>query len=94
MRREQFRTPEEEVTAEFERVCRLFRLALGEPPDRVLFDALMADASERGLNWVQGLEYVVEHRRGMLAGTFPAERAKSVSSCVDTGWSEGLRRAG
>jgi hypothetical protein len=62
MRREQYKTPDEDVVAEFERVCRLFRLALGEPSDRVLFDALMAEANERGLNWVQGLEYVIEQR--------------------------------
>lgn len=62
MRREQYKTPDEDVVAEFERVCQLFRLALGEPSDRVLFDALMAEASERGLNWVQGLEYVIEQR--------------------------------
>ena len=94
MRREQFKTPEEDVTAEFERVCRLFRLALGEPSDRVLFDALMAEASEQGMNWVQGLEYVVEHRREMQTGSFVAERPKAMSAGAGPHWDEGLQRAG
>ncbi len=94
MRREQFKTPEEDVTAEFERVCRMFRLALGEPSDRVMFDALMAEASERGMNWVQGLEYVVEHRREMRAGEAVGDRAKGMGTFVEASWSEGLRRAG
>ncbi len=63
MAREQYRTPDEDVAVEFERVSQLFRLALGKPSDRVLFDSLMAEASERGLNWVQGLEFVIEKRR-------------------------------
>ena len=62
MGREQFRTPDEDVAAEFDRVCQLFRLALGKPSDRVLFDSLMVEANERGLNWVQGLEYVIQRR--------------------------------
>jgi hypothetical protein len=78
MRREQYKTPDEDVVAEFERVCSLFRLALGEPSDRVLFDALMAQANERGLNWVQGLEYVVA-QRGM------AENLVSVHAEVAAG---------
>ena len=94
MRREQFKTPQEDVTAEFERVCRLFRLALGEPSDRVLFDALMAEASERGMNWVQGLEYVVEHRREMQTGDYIAERPKVRSAAAGPQWGEGLQRAG
>ena len=63
MAREQYRTPDEDVAAEFERVSHLFRLALGRPSDRLLFDSLMSEASARGLNWVQGLEYVIEQRR-------------------------------
>ena len=63
MAREQYRTPDEDVAAEFERVSQLFRLALGKPSDRLLFDSLMSEASAQGLNWVQGLEYVIEQRR-------------------------------
>lgn len=63
MAREQYRTPDEDVAAEFERVSQLFRLALGKSSDRLLFDSLMGEASEKGLNWVQGLEYVIEKRR-------------------------------
>ena len=68
MGREQYKTAEQDVSAEFERVCQLFRLALGRPSDRVLFDSLMGEASARGLNWVQGLEYVMEHREALLHG--------------------------
>ncbi len=97
MRREQFKTPEEDVTAEFDRVCRLFRLALGEPSDRVLFDALMVEANERGMNWVQGLEYVVEHRREMQTGNFhnsDAGRPKGMGTCAAPQWNDGLQQAG
>lgn len=62
MGREQYRTPDEDVAAEFDRVCQLFQLALGKPSDRVLFDSLMSEANEHGLNWVEGLEYVVRQR--------------------------------
>lgn len=62
MGREQFRTADGDVAAEFDRVCQLFQLALGKPSDRVLFDSLMGEASEKGLNWVQGLEYVIRRR--------------------------------
>jgi hypothetical protein len=63
MGREQYRTPDADVAAEFERVSQLFQLALGQPSDRVLFDSLMSEASDKGLNWVQGLEYVIEQRQ-------------------------------
>lgn len=63
MAREQYRTPDADVAAEFERVSQLFQLALGQPSDRVLFDSLMSEASDKGLNWVQGLEYVIEQRQ-------------------------------
>lgn len=63
MGREHYKTPDEDVAAEFDRVCQLFQLALGKPSDRVLFDSLMGEASANGLNWIQGLEYVVRHRR-------------------------------
>ncbi len=62
MGREQYRTTDEDVAAEFDRVCQLFQLALGRPSDRVLFDSLMSEANDRGMDWVQGLEYVVERR--------------------------------
>jgi len=95
MAREQYRTADEDVAAEFERVSQLFRLALGKPSDRLLFDSLMTEASEQGLNWVQGLEYVIEKRR---RGGNPA--AESVAA-KRRAWSEqtpettdDLRRAG
>lgn len=72
MAREQYRTPDEDVVTEFERVSQLFRLALGKPSDRVLFDSLMTEANAQGLNWVQGLEYVVERRQ---RGDNPAAEA-------------------
>lgn len=72
MAREQYKTPDEDVAAEFERISQLFRLALGKPSDRVLFDSLMTEANAQGMNWVQGLEYVVERRR---RGDNPAAEA-------------------
>jgi hypothetical protein len=41
----------------------LFREALPDPADRSLFDRLMFQARAKGMNWIQGLEYVVEQRR-------------------------------
>ena len=61
MGRDQYKTPEGDLSMEFNRVCQLFQLAQGEPSDRLLFDALMGEASDQGLNWIEGLEYVVEH---------------------------------
>ena len=94
MKRDQFKTPEEDVTAEFDRVCRLFRLALGEPSDRVLFDALMAEASAQGMNWVQGLEYVVKQRQEKVKGDFPSERNMKMGAQAQVRWGEELRQAG
>jgi hypothetical protein len=68
MGREQFKTPDADVAAEFDRVCQLFQLALGKPSDRVLFDSLMSEANEKGLNWIQGLEYVVQQREADRTG--------------------------
>jgi hypothetical protein len=92
MRREQFKTPDEDVAAEFERVCRLFRLALGEPSERALFDALMVEANDKGLNWVQGLEYVIQ-RRAQAAPDAAVNRMRGVGSAA-TAWRDDLRRAG
>ena len=88
MGRELFRTPDEEVSAEFNRVCQLFQLALGKPSDRVLFDSLMSEANANGLNWIQGLEYVIRHRpseeaeRSRLA--VPAKRPAAAVHGQDT----------
>lgn len=60
--RERYKTPEGDVSAEFGRLCQLFQQALPGPADRILFDCLMNEASSLGLNWVEGLEYVVEQR--------------------------------
>lgn len=63
MTRERYKTPDGEVSAEFSRVCQLFQEALPSPADRLLFDCLMNEASSLGLNWVDGLRYVVEQRK-------------------------------
>ena len=55
------------MSAEFSRVCELFQQALPGPSDRLLFDCLMNEASSLGLNWVEGLQYVVEQRRRLDA---------------------------
>ncbi len=95
MAREQYRTPDEDVAAEFERVSQLFRLALGRPSDRVLFDSLMGEASEKGLNWVQGLEYVIERRRRGDTSAADAVAAKRrARSERSAGTAGDLRRAG
>lgn len=62
MTRERYKTPEEDVSAEFSRVCQLFQQALPGPSDRILFDCLMNEASSQGLNWVDALQYVVAER--------------------------------
>lgn len=99
MRREEFRTPDEDVMAEFDRVCQLFQLALGKPSDRVLFDSLMGEASTHGMNWVEGLEYVVEQRRSgedrapAITRTAPElGKRPPASSAFPAG--TGLRKAG
>ncbi len=95
MAREQYKTPDEDVAAEFERVSQMFRLALGKPSDRVLFDSLMAEASSKGMNWVQGLEYVIERRRrgdNPAAEAVAAKRRAWTERAAETGGD--LRRAG
>ena len=47
---------DEEVAEEFGRVVVLLQLATRKP----LFQRLMAEASHKGLNWVEALEYVVK----------------------------------
>lgn len=66
--RNQYRTSEEELAAEFGRVLTLFNEALARTGDGSLFRFLMNEASAKGLNWVEGLEYVVSRRRGSLPG--------------------------
>lgn len=62
MGRNQYRTSDEDVAAEFDRVCQLFRMAMGKPSERLLFESMMGEANARGLNWVQGLEFVLGQR--------------------------------
>ena len=63
MNREQFKTPDEEVAREFGRVIDLLQKSIAKVPDQHLLTRLMKEASAKGLNWVEGLEYVAEHRR-------------------------------
>ena len=85
MGREQYKTPDADVAAEFDRVCSLFRSALGQPSDRVLFESLMGEANAHGLDWVQGLEYVIEKRlaardlRFSAPGRRPPTRATTMA---------------
>jgi hypothetical protein len=60
-----FQAPVQDVVALSTYVIRLFREALPDPSDRTLFDRLMYQARTKGLNWIQGLEYVAEHRRSV-----------------------------
>lgn len=62
MTRERYKTPDTDVSAEFDRVCDLFQQALPGPADRLVFECLMNEASSLGLNWVDGLQYVVDKR--------------------------------
>ncbi len=91
MGREQYKTPDEDIAQEFDRVCQLFQLALGKPSDRVLFQSLMGEANERGLNWIQGLEYVIEQRETSTLADLPS---KHPPRPVAVGMSNDLRRAG
>ena len=61
--RAKLKTSDDEIRGEFDRVSRMFQLALGRPSDRALFDHLMNEASGKGLNWVEGLQYVIPARR-------------------------------
>ncbi len=67
MKRDHYKTPDTDVSAEFDRVCQLFQEALPEPSDRFVFECLMNEASNLGLNWVDGLRYVVEKRNRLQA---------------------------
>lgn len=62
MTRERYKTPATDVSAEFDRICDLFQQALPGPSDRLVFECLMNEASSLGLNWVDGLQYVVDKR--------------------------------
>lgn len=99
MGREQYKTPDADVAAEFDRVCQLFQLALGKPSDRVLFDSLMSEANDKGLNWVEGLEYVVQRREdeAPVTGVTDIDEGRRQSFAavpVRAGESGDLRRAG
>jgi hypothetical protein len=54
--------PVKDVVALSRYVILLFHEALPDPSDRGLFDRLMHEARQRGLTWLQGLEYVAERR--------------------------------
>lgn len=62
MNREQFRTPDEDIVEEFGRVIELFQQSIAKFPDHTLLVRLMSEASAKGLNWIEGLEYVAAHR--------------------------------
>ncbi len=93
MGREDYRTPDEDVASEFERVCQLFQLAMGKPSDRVLFESLMGEANEKGLNWIQGLEYVLEHRHIEESAEMTSRRPPGSVEAETSGRGD-LRRAG
>ena len=63
MSREYLRTPDEFVAAEFARVMMLFGQALPSETDREAFERHMNEASAKGLNWVEGLEYAAAKRQ-------------------------------
>ena len=67
MSREQLRTPDEFMAAEFGRVMRLFGQALPTESDRTTFERLMNEASSMGLNWIEGLEYAASKRLARVA---------------------------
>lgn len=62
MDRNSLRTTDEFMAAEFGRVMMLFGKALPSESDRVSFERLMNEASEKGLNWIEGLEYAAAQR--------------------------------
>lgn len=70
--RERYKTPDTDVSAEFDRVCELFQQALPGPSDRLVFECLMNEASSLGLNWVDGLQYVVDARSRLHFAEQPA----------------------
>ena len=62
MSREQYKTPDDEMAEEFGRVIHLFQETTSKTIDQDLFKRLMNEASAKGLNWIQGLEYVLQRR--------------------------------
>ena len=62
MQRHLLRTPDEFMVVEFERVMRLFGQAFPSESSRISFEKLTNEASARGLNWVQALEYAAAKR--------------------------------
>ena len=62
MSRELLRTPDEFMVVEFERVMRLFGQALPNEKSRPLFERLTIEASAKGLNWIEALEYAAAKR--------------------------------
>lgn len=71
MNRHTLRTPDEFMAAEFGRVMMLFGKALPSESDRTNFERLMNEASAKGLNWIEGLEYAAA-QRSSLAHAHPA----------------------
>lgn len=55
MDRSSLKVTDEEVSEEFGRVIALLALASKKPS----FTRLMDEASRKGLNWIQALEYVI-----------------------------------
>ena len=51
-----------DVVALSTRVLQLFQQALPDPNDRSLFDRLMTEARNKGLTWLEGLEYTARNR--------------------------------
>ena len=50
------KVPDEEIAEEFGRVVVLLQRATSKP----LFKPLMTEAIQKGLNWIEALEYVAE----------------------------------
>ena len=63
MSRERYKTPDDELAEEFGRIIHLFQETTSKITDPELFKRLMNEASAKGLNWIQGLEYVLERRQ-------------------------------
>jgi hypothetical protein len=62
MTREHLKTADGDILAELNRVTHLFQRALPDSGSRLAFDHLMNEAAQRGLSWVDALEYVIEQR--------------------------------
>ena len=73
MNREHYRTPDTEIEAHREQLWQLCREALPSPAEHTLFIRLMNEAGAKGLNWVEGLEFVVERRRAARQGEQPLQ---------------------